>query len=97
MASELKSDLRDTVDCGRKWLVDFDAGKTQTCVFDWSNNSAAIDMKMDGSHHEEKSFNKMMGLPFSSNWISAFTLSLLLELPPQENWSLDSFFEISFS
>ena len=26
-ASELKSDLRDTVDMGRKWLVDFSAGK----------------------------------------------------------------------
>ena len=27
LASELESDLRDTVDWGRKWLVDFDAGK----------------------------------------------------------------------
>ena len=27
--SELESDLRDTVDWGRKWLVDFSAGKTQ--------------------------------------------------------------------
>ena len=23
LASELESDLRDTVDCGKKWLVDF--------------------------------------------------------------------------
>ena len=29
LASELKSDLRDTVDWGKKWLVDFKAGKTQ--------------------------------------------------------------------
>ena len=28
LASELESDLRDTVDWGKKWLVDFDAGKT---------------------------------------------------------------------
>ena len=28
-ASELESDLQDTVDWGRKWLVDFNAGKTQ--------------------------------------------------------------------
>ena len=28
LASELESDLRDTVDQGRKWLVDFNAGKT---------------------------------------------------------------------
>ena len=27
LASELESDLRDTVDRGRKWLVDFSAGK----------------------------------------------------------------------
>ena len=29
LVSELESDLRDTVDWGRKWLVDFNAGKTQ--------------------------------------------------------------------
>ena len=29
---ELESDLRDTVDWGRKWLVDFSAGKTQLIV-----------------------------------------------------------------
>ena len=34
LASELESDLRDTVDWGRKWLVDFNAGKTQLVSFD---------------------------------------------------------------
>ena len=29
LASELESDLRDTVDWGKKWLVDFNAAKTQ--------------------------------------------------------------------
>ena len=33
LASELESDLRDTVDWGRKWLVDFNAGKTQLVSF----------------------------------------------------------------
>ena len=28
LASELESDLGDTVDWGKKWLVDFNAGKT---------------------------------------------------------------------
>ena len=28
LASELESDLQDTVDWGRKWLVDFNTGKT---------------------------------------------------------------------
>ena len=29
LASELQSDLRDTVDWGKKWLVDLNAGKSQ--------------------------------------------------------------------
>ena len=29
LASELESDLQDTVDWGKKWLADFNAGKTQ--------------------------------------------------------------------
>ena len=29
LASEIESDLWHTVDWGRKWLVDFNAGKTQ--------------------------------------------------------------------
>ena len=34
LASELQSDLGDTVDLGRMWLVDFNAGKTQLVSFD---------------------------------------------------------------
>ena len=34
LAAELESDLRDTVDWGRKWLVDFNAGKSQLVSFD---------------------------------------------------------------
>ena len=34
LASELESDLRDTLDLGKKWLVDFNAGKTQLVLFD---------------------------------------------------------------
>ena len=66
LASELESDLRDTVDWGRKWLVDFNAGKTQLVSFDRSNNTGAIDVKMDGSVLEGKSSFKMLGLTFSS-------------------------------
>ena len=55
LASELESDLRDTVGWDRKWLVDFNAGKTQLVSFDRSNNTGAIDVKMDGSVLEEKS------------------------------------------
>ena len=43
-ASELESDLRDTVDWGKKWLVDFNAGKTQLVSFDRSNNTDSFDL-----------------------------------------------------
>ena len=67
LASELESNLQHTVDWGRKWLVDFNAGKTQLVLFDRSKNIGAIDVKMDGSALEEKSSFKMLGLTFSSN------------------------------
>ena len=44
LASEIESDLRDTVDWGRKWLADFNAGKTQLVLFDGSKNTGAIDV-----------------------------------------------------
>ena len=47
--SELESDLRDTVDWRKKWLVDFNAGKNQMVSFDQFNNTGAIDVKMGGS------------------------------------------------
>ena len=65
LASELESDLQDTVDGGRKWLVDFNAGKTQLVLLDRSNNTGTIAVKMDGSVLEEKSSFKMLGLTFS--------------------------------
>ena len=49
LTSELESDLGDTVNCGRKWLADSNAGKTQLVWFDQSSNTSAIDVKMDGS------------------------------------------------
>ena len=55
LASELESDLRDTVDWVKKWLVNFSAMKTQLVSFDLSNNTGSIDVKMDGSAFEEKS------------------------------------------
>ena len=65
LASELESDLPDTVDWDRKWLADFSAGKTQLVSFDRSNKTGAVDLKMDGFVLEVKSF-KMLELTFSS-------------------------------
>ena len=67
MASELKFDLQDTVNWGKKWLVDFNAGKTQLVLFDQSNNTCSIDVKMDGPVlFKEKSSFKILWLTFSS-------------------------------
>ena len=76
MASELESDLSDTVDCGRKWLLDFSTGKTQLVPFDLSKSTGAIDVKTDGSVLEEKSF--------FNHLLTFKTLSLLLKLPPRK-------------
>ena len=54
------------MDWGRKWLVDFNAGKTRLVSFDRSNNTGATDVKMDGSVLEEELSFKMLGLTFSS-------------------------------
>ena len=83
LASKLESDLQDTLDWGRKLLVDFNARKTQFVLFDQSNSTGAIDVKMDGSVLEEKSSFKMLGLTLSSklDWGS---YTLLLKLPPRK-------------
>ena len=54
LASELESDPRDTVDWGKKWLVDFKAGKGQLVSFDRFNNTGPINVNMGGSVLEEK-------------------------------------------
>ena len=33
----------------KKWLVDFNAEKTQLVSFDWPSNTGVIDVKMDGN------------------------------------------------
>ena len=50
----------------RKRLLDFNAGKTQLVSCDWSNNTDAINVEMDGSVLEANSSFKMLGLTFSS-------------------------------
>ena len=57
--------IYETLDRGRKWLVDFNVGTNLLVSFDWSNNNGAIYVKMDGSVYEEKLCFKMLGLSFS--------------------------------
>ena len=63
MASNFDSDLQDTIEWGRKRLVDFSVGKIQIVSFDRSNNCGNIDTKMVLS---EKSYLMRLGLYFSS-------------------------------
>ena len=73
LVSKIKSDPQDTVDWERKWLVNFNAGKTQLVSFDQSKNTGVINMKMDvfvplidWSFLAEKIFFKMLGFTLSS-------------------------------
>ena len=72
------------MDWGKKWLVDFNAGKTLLVLFDQSNNNGFIDVKMDGAVLEEKLSFKMLGLAFFSRFVWALTLSQLLKLPQKK-------------
>ena len=58
--------IYETLDCGKKWLADFNAWKTQLVSFDSSNDTGSIDVKIDVSVLEEKSPFKMLRLAFSS-------------------------------
>ena len=60
----------------RKWLVDFSAGKTRLVLFDQSNNTGDIDVKMGGSILGEKSPFKVLGLESLLNCIGTLILSL---------------------
>ena len=77
MAYELESDLRDTADWYRKWLVDFNAGKTQVVLLDRSSNPGVIDVKIDRSVLEKNAKFKMVRLTFSSklDWGSHISIA----------------------
>ena len=96
LPSELESDLPDTVDCGKKLLVNFNAGKTQLVLFDQSNSIGAIDVKMDGSVLEGKSPFKILGLTFSSklDW-GYYIISITTSTPKKIGALICS--EVSFS
>ena len=64
MSADVEYDLRDVVDWGKRWLVTFNAAKTQLVSFDYSN-STPIDINMGDCLLEEKSSFKMLGLSFT--------------------------------
>ena len=83
------------MDEGKKRLVDFNAGRTQLVLFDRSNNTGSIDVKMDGSVLEEKISFKMLGLTFFSK-LDCGSCIISIAKTVTKNYSLNSFYEVSF-
>ena len=81
----------------KKWLINFNALKTQLVLFDRSNNTGSIDMKMDESVLEEKSSSKILGLTFSSKLYRSSYIISIAKTASKENWSLNLLYEVSFS
>ena len=54
------------MDWGKKWLLDFNAGKSQLISFDRSGNNGSVNVKLDRSVFDEKPSFEMLGLTFLS-------------------------------
>ena len=52
------------MDWGKKWLLDFNAGKSQLISFDRSGNNGSVNVKLDRSVFDEKPSFEMLGLTF---------------------------------
>ena len=72
------------MDLGRKWLVDFIAGKAQLVSFDRSNSTGPIDVNWMGLFLRKNHILRCWGGLSLLNWIGTLTLSLLLKLPPRK-------------
>ena len=84
LVSELESNLRDTADWGKRWLVDFNAGKLS-----WFHLTGLITMvllmgKWMSLLLRQNHFLTCSIWPSLVNWIGVLTLSLLLKLPPKK-------------
>ena len=60
------------MDWSERWLVDFNAEKTQLVLFDQSNNIGSIDVKMDGCALVENHLLKCWGWYSLLNWIETY-------------------------
>ena len=83
--------IYETLGWGKEWLVDFNAGKTQLVLFDWSGNTGSIDVKTDASILEEKSSFKMLGLTSSSKLDWGSYIICITKI------AFKNFYEVSFS
>ena len=97
LPSEIESDLQDTMDWGKNWLVDLNAGKTQLVSFDQSNKTGSFDVKMDVTVLEEKSSFKMLGLTFSSTLDSGSYIISIAKTVSKNIGALIRFMKFLFS
>ena len=84
MAVELESDLEGTVDWDRKWLVDFNAGKTQLASIDYLITLVLLMQKWMGLFLIKNHLLRNCGCLSLLNWIGSLTLYLSLKLPPRK-------------
>ena len=85
LASKLESDLQDTVDWVRKWLVDFIVGRTQLVFLTGLITPVPLMWKWMDLFIKKNHFFKMLGCCLSLlNWVGALTLFLLLKLPARK-------------
>ena len=74
----LESGLLETVSCSQKGSVTFSVVKIQLVLFDRSNNSGTVNVKMNRSLFDEKPSLRMLGFSISSKLDWVLLLSLLL-------------------
>ena len=87
--------LWDIVDWNREWFVYVIAGITYLVLFDRSNKSGAIDVKLDGFLIEEKSCFEMLRFSFASRFYWDWYHYLLVKLCQFVLWSF--FWKFSLS
>jgi ribonucleases P/MRP protein subunit RPP40 len=67
VASELENDLTSATKWGSKWLVNFNANKTQYFSANHYRNNLDLPISMNGDVLEESSTLRLLGLTFSSD------------------------------
>ena len=81
---------------GKKWLVDLNAGKTQLVSFHLSNIIDSIDVKIDGSLLYEKLSFKILGLTFLSKLDCGSYIISIAKTASMKIVALILFYEVSF-
>ena len=95
MVAERKSDLWETVDWGRKCIVDLNAGKTQLVSFDHFLILVLLMWEWLGlDFFWEKSSFKMLVVFFLQIGLVFLIFAIA---KTGENWNHNSFYEVSFS